>query len=70
MSWLSTHHSRARESGRERVFSDDEAGRLRSDARDTRDAPEGALFSIARPDAPMPAPVPRLHPAGARHTYA
>jgi hypothetical protein len=46
MKWLFTHHSMAREPGRERVFGDGEAGRLRSDARITRDAPEGALFSF------------------------
>ena len=40
---LSTHHSVPGSSGRERVLPDDEAGRLRSDARNTRDAPDGAL---------------------------
>jgi hypothetical protein len=45
---LSTHHSMPGDSGRERVLPDEEAGRLRSDARTTRIAPEGALFRASR----------------------
>lgn len=47
MTGLSTRHSTSRESGRERVFTDDEAGRLRSAARTMRDAPEAPFSRLS-----------------------